>query len=418
MKRLRAIRLQGVIAAVLFAAAMPTLAGDHAEVGRGRYLAQAGDCESCHTDHGGRPFAGGRAIPTPFGTVYSRNITPDAATGIGDWSDDDFYRAMHEGIGRDGKHLYPAFPYPWYTRLTRADVHSIKNYLDTRAPVHQRNAPNDLHWPFSWRTLIGPWNGMFFDAGEFRADPAKSPQWNRGAYLVEGAGHCSACHTPKNIAGGEKKGRAFEGGKAEGWLASDLTGRALGGLSEWSIDEIATFLKTGVNGRTRAAGPMAEVVEMSTAHLRYDDVRAIATYLKDLPDGESAAHADKTTASADHTTGRSLYLDNCTACHMENGRGQRGAFPALKGSAIAQGRDPDTAIRLILGGSPAASTAGNPNRFAMPAFAGKLSDREIAELMSYLRQAWGNSAAEVSRRDVAGVRSEMRGDVPRPPPGN
>ena len=408
MKRQRTKLLSSAMAGALLALALPAIANNHAEIERGRYLARASDCESCHTDHGGKPFAGGRAIATPFGTVYSRNITADAATGIGDWSEDDFYRAMHEGIGPDGKHLYPAFPYPWYTKLTRADVHSIKVYLDTLAPVRQRNVPNDLRWPFSWRTLIGPWNGLFFDAGEFRTDAGKSAMWNRGAYLVEGAGHCSACHTPKNIAGGEKKGRAFEGGNAEGWLASDLTGRALGGLSEWSMQEIATFLKTGANDRTRAAGPMAEVVEMSTAHLRYDDARAIATYLKDLPDGASAAHADKTAVSADHTSGRNLYLDNCTGCHMQNGQGQRGAFPALKGSAIAQGRDPDTAIRLILGGSPAASTAGNPNRFAMPAFAGKLNDAEIAELMSYLRQAWGNAAAEVSRRDVAGVREHMR----------
>lgn len=395
-------------AVALFAAAMPANSRDRAEIARGRYLVQAGDCEACHTDRGGRAFAGGRAITTPFGKIYSRNITPDAATGIGDWNEADFYRAMHDGLSRDGKHLYPAFPYPWFTKLSRADVHSIKVYMDTLPPVHQPATPNELVLPLRWRNLVGPWNRLFFDAGEFRAEVDKSATWNRGAYLVEGVGHCSACHSPKNIAGATKKGQAFEGGMGEGWLASDLTGRALDGLSEWSIDEIATFLKTGVNDRTRATGPMAEVVATSTSHLTNGDARAIATYLKDLPDGASAAHAEKVATTSDHSDGRRLYLENCAACHRENGAGRPGIFPALMGSAVAQGVNPATAIQLVLSGGAAASTAHNPGRFTMPSFAAKLHDGQIAELMSYVRQAWGNGAAEVSRRTVTEVREQMR----------
>jgi mono/diheme cytochrome c family protein len=411
--------LQHLIAAALLAASLPTLARDTAEIARGRYLAQAGDCESCHTDRGGKPFTGGRAIATPFGTIYSRNITPDAATGIGDWSEEDFYRAMHEGLDREGQHLYPAFPYPWFTKLSRVDVHSIKVYLDTLPPVSQTAPPNEMALPLRWRTLIGTWNRLFFDAGEFRADPGKSAAWNRGAYLVEGAAHCGACHSPKNIAGATRKKRAFQGGMGEDWLASDLTGRALGGLSEWSIDEIAAYLKTGANERSRAAGPMAEVIEMSTSHLTKEDARSIATYLKDLPDGASAVPEEQSASVSDngdseHDRGRSLYLDNCTGCHMENGAGKRHVFPALKGSALTQAKNPATAIRLILGGGAAASTARNRNRFAMPAFAAKLDDDELAELMSYLRQAWGNAAADVSRGDVAGVRKQMQAQAPPP----
>ena len=416
MMRARASGLHCWAAAILLVAEVPAVARDDAEVARGRYLAQIGDCETCHTDSGGKPFAGSRAIPTPFGTIYSRNITPDATTGIGGWSDEDFYRALHEGLDRNGEHLYPAFPYPWFTKLSRADVHSIKVYLDTLPAIDKKAPPNELALPARSRRLVGAWNRLFFKAGEFHADPNKPAAWNRGAYLVEGAAHCGACHSPKNIAGAIENERAFQGGVGEYWFAADLTGSALGGLSEWSIEEIATYLKTGANVRTRATGPMVEVIQMSTSHLSDEDARAIATYLKDLPNGGSAVkpRQDRVAdhAISNHDSGRNLYLDNCVACHMQNGEGQRDVFPALKGSAIAQGKNPATAIRLILGGGAAASTSVNPNRFAMPAFAGKLDDNDIAELISYVRQAWGNSAANVSRRDVADVRGQMRAQTP------
>jgi len=383
-------------------------AGDFSQLQRGKYLVQAGDCQSCHTDKNGPPFAGGRAIPTPFGTIYSRNITPDPATGIGGWSDEDFYRAMHEGISRDGSHLYPAFPYPWYTRLTRDDVRAIKSYLDTLEPVRQEIPPNKLHWPMSWRSLVSVWNSLFFKEGEWQPDTSKSAEWNRGGYLVEGPGHCGACHSPKNLLGGVKKGDAFEGGEGENWLAPDLTGRTLGGLSEWSVDEIAQFLLTGANDRTRANGPMAEVVELSTSHMTESDAKAMATYLKDLPNGASVAAKKTADTAQDTARGRALYLDNnCTACHMEDGAGQPGIFPRLKGSAIVQQADPATAIHLVLSGSRAAATDANPNRFAMPPFGGKLSDDDVAALLTYVRSAWGNRGGAVSASDVRSVRKQV-----------
>lgn len=280
----------------------------------------------------------------------------------------------------------------------------MKTYLDTVTPVRQIVPPNKLNWPMSWRSLVAVWNKMFFDEGEFRANPNKSPEWNRGAYLVEASGHCSACHSPKNILGAVKNRDAFEGGDGENWLAPDLTGRALSGVSEWSVDDIAAFLKTGVNSRTRATGPMAEVVELSTSHLSDDDAKAIAAYLKDLPNGASTAAKETAGKATENLHGRDLYADNCTACHMGSGEGQPGIFPALKGSAVAQSPDPATAIHLVLSGSQAASTASNPNRFGMPPFAGKFSDDDVAALLTYVRGAWGNRAGAVSDSQVSSVR--------------
>ncbi len=405
---LRARTVARLFATACAAMTLIASAGDFAQVERGKYLAAAGDCESCHTDQGGARYAGGRAIPTPFGVIYSRNITPDRADGIGDWSDDDFYRALHEGVSRDGSRLYPAFPYPWYTKMTRADSDALKAYLDTLDPVRQPVPSNHLKWPLGWRSLLAVWDKMFLKPGEFVADQSKSAEWNRGAYLVEGAGHCTACHSPKNFLGAVKKGDAFNGGQGEDWLAPDLTGRALGGVAEWSVDDIAAFLKNGVNARTRATGPMAEVVEMSTSHLTDDDLKSIAMYLRDLPNGASAAPKATARASSENARGRDLYIDsNCGACHMENGAGQPDLFPPLKGSAIAQSPDPATAIHLVLSGSKSAATPGNPNDFAMPAFGGKLSDDEVAALLSYVRGAWGNQAGPVSASDVASVRHQI-----------
>ena len=226
---------------------------------RGRYLVAAGDCAACHTADGGQPFAGGRAIPTPFGTIYSTNITPDKETGIGRWSNQEFYKAMHEGVRRDGKRLYPAFPYPSYTKVGVDDVRAIKAYLDALPPVKQQNKPSELPWPLSIREVMAGWNALYFHEGTYRTDPNKSAQWNRGAYLVEGLGHCGACHTPKTPLGGPKKNERLEGGYGEHWYASSLTGDLRDGLGAWSAQEIVEYLKTGSNAKAAAAGPMAEV---------------------------------------------------------------------------------------------------------------------------------------------------------------
>jgi len=271
--------------AVALSAAAVSMARDssYAEIARGRYLVYAGDCAACHTDAGGRPFAGGRAVPTPFGTIYATNITPDRETGIGAWTEDDFWKAMHQGVRRDGSHLYPAFPYPWYTRLGRDDVLAIKAYLDTLPPVRQPNKEPALPWPLSWRGSLVVWNAMFFKPGVYALNTGKSAQWNRGAYLVEGLGHCAACHSPKNALGAVKNRDAFLGGQGEGWFATSLRPTSGEGLGGWSRKDIVDYLKTGATDRARAMGPMAEVVHNSTMHLTDADLEAIATYLQDLP---------------------------------------------------------------------------------------------------------------------------------------
>jgi mono/diheme cytochrome c family protein len=376
---------------------------------RGRYLVAAGDCAACHTADGGQPFAGGRAIPTPFGTIYSTNITPDKETGIGRWSNQEFYKAMHEGVRRDGKRLYPAFPYPSYTKVGVDDVRAIKAYLDALPPVKQQNKPSELPWPLSIREVMAGWNALYFHEGTYRTDPNKSAQWNRGAYLVEGLGHCGACHTPKNVLGAPKKGEGLEGGYGEHWYASSLTGDLRDGLGAWSAQDIVDYLKTGSNAKAAAAGPMAEVVRNSTQYLSDPDLNAMATYLKDLPGPQKAAEAKGNSIDQSVLTrGAALYVDNCTGCHLENGAGIAQVFPPLKASAPVQAKDPATVVQAIVDGATVVATKEKPTGFAMPAFGWKLSDQEIADLATYIRNAWGNRAGAVSAGQVAKVRKEVR----------
>lgn len=376
---------------------------------RGRDLVNAGDCASCHTDQGGKPYAGGLAVPTPFGTIYSTNITPDPATGIGNWSEQDFYKAMHDGIRRDGKHLYPAFPYPWFTKVSRDDVRAIKAFLDTLTPVRQENKPTELSWPLNVREVMAGWNELYFHEGAYKADPKKSEQWNRGAYLVEGLGHCGACHTATNVLGASKTGEKLKGGDfGEHWYAPDLTSGLRDGLGGWSVAEIVEYLKTGANAKSAAAGPMTEVVQNSTQYLSDADLNAIAAYLKDSP-------AEKATATAQTTEidkqawsrGEALYVDNCTGCHMEHGEGLAQAFPPLNGSSAVQAKTPDTVIHVVLAGAKIPATKGKPTGFAMPAFDWKLDDKDVADLVNYIRNAWGNHASLTSADTVSKVRKNV-----------
>lgn len=404
------IAMASCFGAVLLATSATVLAQGttFTTIERGRYLAQAGDCAACHTADDGKPFAGGRPIPTPFGTIYSTNITPDKDTGIGRWSNDDFYRAMHEGILRDGKHLYPAFPYPWYTKLAVDDVRAIKRYLDTVASVKQENKPPELPWPLSVRAVMAGWNGLYFHEGVFQADPHKSAQWNRGAYLVEGAGHCGACHTPKTILGGPKKDERLEGGYGEHWYASSLTGELRDGIGAWSAKEIVEYLKTGSNDKAAAAGPMAEVVQNSTQHLSDADLNAIAAYLKDMPGTKDRRETAQSIDDAVMSHGKALYVDNCTGCHMENGEGIAEVFPPLKGSAPVQAKEPATVLQAIIDGATVVATKDKPTALAMPAFGWKLSDHEIADLTTYIRNTWGNHASVVDANAVADIRKQIR----------
>ncbi len=409
-----ALWLAGVLAALLLAPTDLVAQGrTYTTIERGRYLVAAGDCAACHTNPGGKPFAGGLAMATPFGTIYSTNITPDPQTGIGKYSDADFYNAMHHGVRRDGALLYPAFPYPWFTKVGRADIRAMKAYLDTLEPVRQENRAPELPWPLSVRAAMRGWNALYLHEGEYVPRSDKSADWNRGAYLVEGLGHCGACHTDKNLLGAPKRDQRLEGGSfGERWYAPSLSGGLRSGLGGWTAAQIIEYLKSGANEHTTAAGPMADVVRHSTQHLDDADLQAIAVYLKALPaeHDESMAARESSASDSDRAAlarGAALYLDNCTGCHMEDGDGLAGVFPALKGSSSIQAERGDTLAHIILAGAQAAKTSGRPTGLAMPAYGWKFDDQQVADLVNYIRNAWGNRAPRTNADEVAKVREEV-----------
>jgi mono/diheme cytochrome c family protein len=392
------------------AAAPPDAAGQFSAdpVARGRYLAVAGDCEACHTNPGGRKFAGARPIRTPFGIVYSANITPDPKTGIGRWTEADFYRAVHKGVAHGGKNLYPVFPYTYFTRMSRADVDAIRAYLLTVPPVYQPKPANKLPFPLNIRFLLKIWNALYFRPGEFRPDPAMSSEWNRGAYLVQGPGHCGACHTPKNLLGADRNGHALQGGTLDNWAALDLIGDVRRGLASWDKGDIVEYLRSGRNARAAASGPMQEVVYDSTSRMSDSDLAAIATYLKQLPPRRHVRGVRPPSAEA-MRAGEAIYIDNCAACHGANGEGQPRYYPALAGDVPVQASDPATIVRIILHGTRAVPTPAKPSAPGMPAFAWKLNDEEIASVATYVRNAWGNAATPVPRGKVAKLRRKYVG---------
>lgn len=379
---------------------------DFVSVTNGRYLVRAGDCEACHTVQGGAPFAGGRPVPTPFGVIYSTNITPDRDTGIGAWTDEDFYKAMHEGIDRQGQHLFPAFPYPWFTRMSRADVHDIKAYLDTLPPVRQLDRAPDIPWPIRDRPLMAMWNALYFHEGTYSYRDDKSQIWNRGAYLVQGVGHCGACHTSKNFLGGADSKHPLQGGFAENVFAPNLGAGDEDGLSRWSEKDIVDYLNRGHNRQASAAGPMAEAVEQSTQYLTPDDLLAIAVYLKDVK-GPEPSHPSAPDVQV-MQKGAAVYQDQCTGCHMEDGRGEPGAFPPLRGNNSVMAAEPHTIVAAVLEGAKLPATHASPTALAMPAFAQKLDDDQVAALVTYIRNAWGNHGSAVSASDVDSLRKTLR----------
>jgi len=373
---------------------------------RGRYLATVADCAACHTDSDGKPYAGGRAIETPFGKLLASNLTPDRETGIGAWTDDDFLSAVQRGVSRGGVRLYPAMPYPYYTKMTRRDVLAIRAYLATLEPVHHQVTSNQLPFPLNIRAGMAVWNALFFTPGTFKPVAGKSAEWNAGAYLVEGPGHCGACHTAKNFLGGDKPSRSLQGGVLQGWYSPNLTGDKRAGLGSWSADEIVAYLKSGHNVAAAATGPMSEVVADSTSHMTDGDLRAIAAYLKDQP----ATGAEPARVAANDPamrTGEAIYVDNCEACHAMSGEGVARLFPALKGGPSTQSADPTSLIRVVLQGAQSVATEGAPTGPAMPAFDWKLSDAEVAAVLTYIRNSWGNAAAAVSAGDVHRSRSKL-----------
>jgi mono/diheme cytochrome c family protein len=358
------------------------------QVLRGEYLARAGDCVSCHTASGGQALAGGGRLNTPFGYMLTPNITPDAATGIGLWTSNDFYRALHAGVNRAGQDMYPTMPYDFYTRVTREDSDAIYAYLRTLKPVSSLIDVNHLHFPFDERWTMAGWRELYFTEEAFRPRPNKSSAWNRGAYLVEGLGHCSACHSPRNLLGAIEKSRQFAGAVIDGWFALDLSEDITTGLGSWSIDDIATYLKTGaLNGKTTAIGPMAEVVHNSLQYLTDTDLRAVAEYLKAIP-ADSPLRTGRHRPDATRVQGANLYIDHCVDCHQSMGRGIPGVFPPLAGNGVVLASDPADILKIIVLGVPPQS-----GLIAMPSFAGSMSDQQIASLANYVRTSWGNTAA-------------------------
>jgi len=376
-------------------------------VERGRYLARAGNCMACHTARGGKAYAGGTPIPTPFGTLYGPNITPDAQTGIGAWSADDFWQALHNGKSRDGSLLYPAFPYTEYTRITRADADALFAFLKTVEPVSQTSRPPELQFPYDQRPLLAAWRALYFRPGVQQDDPAQSLQWNRGRYLVRGLGHCAACHAPRNSLGASVDADALPGGVIPvlDWYAPPLSGDAEAGLGRWSAQDIATLLKSGVAAHSTASGPMAEVVQGSSQHLTDDDALAIGTYLKTLPAVPPVPPGGAAAPSAGSLElGGKLYAQHCAQCHRDDGRGAPPDWPALAGNPTVTAPSPANAIRMVLDGGFAPATAANPRPHGMPPFGQVLNDNDVALLVSYLRNSWGNSASAVTSLEVKRAR--------------
>jgi mono/diheme cytochrome c family protein len=382
-------------------------AQDFTTVAKGRYLSILSDCASCHTvPQKNQPFAGGRPIETPFGKIVAPNITPDMETGIGSWTDDQFDRAVRKGIGRNGERLYPAMPFNAYTKMSREDVLAIRAYLNTVTAVYNSVVANTLPFPFNIRTSMRVWDGLYFKEGEYVADPHKSAEWNRGALLVDGPAHCGACHTPKTFLGGDKTAQYLQGSPLQGWSAPNITNDARTGLGGWSVDDVAAYLKTGHNRITAATGPMAEAVDLSTSRMTDDDVNAIATYLKSLP-GDGKAQTAMAASTPEMTAGGSIYRDQCSACHGLDGKGVDRLFPSVANSSMARADDPTTVIRIVLRGARSVATDKEPTAPGMPSYGWQLKDDQVANVLTYIRNSWGNAAPAVSPDEVGRLRASV-----------
>lgn len=382
-------------------------------INRGEYLARAGDCVACHTEINGPAFAGGRPMPTPFGNLYAPNITPDDDTGIGLWTADEFYRMMHEGISRDGTLMYPAMPFASYTKVTRADSDAIFAYLMSVPPVKRENLPHELRFPFNKRELLLGWRTLYFKEGEYVPDPTQSAEWNRGAYLVQGLGHCSMCHTAVNMLGGSSEAKAFEGGMIpnQNWYAPSLTSNREAGLGDWPIEDIADLLQVGTSKRGAVYGPMAEVTYNSLQYLTDEDAKAMAVYLKSLPPRDSASRPPSQARLVDPSVmelGRKIYETQCALCHGEEGKGYPPAFPPLAGNQSIMMASPVNPIRMVLNGGYAPGTRKNPRPHGMPPYSHLLNDEEVAAIVTYIRVAWNNSGTPVTPAQA----NELRTIIP------
>jgi mono/diheme cytochrome c family protein len=382
---------------------------------RGAYLARAADCIACHTTTGGKPYAGGLAFKLPQGTLYSPNITPDKETGIGNWSDDDFVTALQKGVGPDGTHYYPAFPYPYYTRLSRDDMLAIKGYLGTLKPVRYQPPPNDMKFPFNQRWLMVFWNWLYNPNKRFESQPQQTPEWNRGAYLTEGPGHCGACHTPLNILQGPKSGRHLGGSTIQGWHAYNITSDSVAGIGAWTNQELSEYLSTGhARGRGTASGSMAEAVTYSLRYLTSEDVNAMVTYLKTVKpvrdDKEAptpaAANANAALApdagalirkmSADTGLGARVFASACAGCHALDGTGLQTDYAELRGHRGLADPKAINVTQAVLQGSYLDTPTG---RIFMPAFGRGYSNEEIASVVNFT-MGWFGRRVDITAADI------------------
>jgi mono/diheme cytochrome c family protein len=373
---------------------------------RGAYLALAGNCASCHTTRGGAAYAGGRGIDTPFGMVYTSNLTPDDATGLGRWSSAEFWRAMHNGRSRDGRLLYPAFPYTSYTEVSRADSDALYAYLRSLPPTAQAATPHALRWPFNLQPALAVWRALYFRPGSPPVDPSQTAEWNRGAYLVRGLGHCGACHTARNALGATDDRLNLAGGMIpmQNWYAPSLTSPLEAGVAGWPREDVVALLRTGVAPGGSVLGPMAEVVLKSTQHLTTEDLGAMATYLKALPQATEPAPRPATDRRVAERGGQ-LYERHCAQCHGDQGQGVRTAYPPLAGNRAVTMPQVANLVQAVLNGGYAPATAGNPRPFGMPPFVLVLNDADIAAVLTHIRNAWGNQAGGVTEIEVNRLRA-------------
>ncbi|MFJ2426637.1 c-type cytochrome [Pseudomonas sp. NPDC087804] len=385
---------------------------DPALLARGEYVARLSDCVACHSVPGAAPFAGGLEMATPLGAIHATNITPDPQTGIGRYSLADFDRAVRHGVAPDSRRLYPAMPYPSYARLSDDDVRALYAFfMKGVAPVKQANLASSIPWPLNLRWPIAVWNGVFVDAGSYLPKSSQDEVWNRGAYLVQGAGHCGSCHTPRGLAFNEKAlddsaAPFLAGALLDGWYAPSLRDDHNTGLGRWSEAEIVQFLKTGRNRHAVVYGSMTEAFNNSTQFMSDEDLTAIARYLKSLPgdperDGQPWQYQAATRLDS---PGGHTYVTRCASCHGLDGKGQAQWMPPLAGATSALAKESASAINITLNGSQRIVAAGVPDAYRMPAFREQLSDQQIAEVLTFMRSTWGNQASAVDAQAVGKLR--------------
>lgn len=379
---------------------------------RGRYLTQAADCEVCHTREGGARFAGGRAFKTPFGVLYSPNITADRETGIGGWSDAEFLRAVHLGIAQDGQRLYPAFPYESYTLIADDDVLAIKAYLFSLPTAHERAPANSLKFPFNQRWLMGIWAALYNPAQRFAPHENRSSEWNRGAYLVEALAHCGDCHTPRNLAQALDNRKKFAGALTAGWRAYNITPDQGSGIGSWSDEELAAYLRSGhATGHGSAGGPMAEEIDASTGNLTEGDLRAVITYLRSVPTVHTqdlpalrtvaASDAPKAIQSPAEAGGSEIFAGACASCHDWSGVSPLTGYATLTGDRAVNDPSATNVVQIILSGSHGSAN----HRLAMPSFGQAYSDTEIAAVANYVTARFGVTPSHLTAEDVARLRT-------------